>query len=406
MSKVITDKKKIKELLSRSIAEILPSRQELEKALLSGKKLKIYLGVDATGPALHVGHATNYIVLEKFRKLGHEVIILIGDFTARIGDPTDKSAARVKLSRKQVVENTKNWLEQIRPIIGFDDKVNPPKIMYNNDWLAKLTFEDLIEIASNFTVQQMLERDMFTKRLKEGKPIYLHEFLYPLAQGYDSVAMDVDVELCGTDQTFNALAGRTLLQRLKGKDKFVVTTTLLENPKTGKKMMSKSEGTGIYLNETANNMYGQVMAQPDENIPQLFIDCTYLPMTEIQKIKKDLELNKVNPRDIKARLAYEITKIYHGEKKAAKAAEEFSKVFSKKQKPSEIPEVEVKKGITDLLDILVDSGLTPSKSEARRKINEGAVKINDKKVTDWKSNIKIKSGDILQVGKRKFVKIK
>jgi tyrosyl-tRNA synthetase len=184
---------KVDNLLSRSVKEILPSKELLKERLMSGEKMRIYIGTDATGSSLHLGHGTNYIILEKFRELGHEVIFLIGDFTSRIGDPTDKSAARVQLTREQVVENTKTWINQIRPLISIDDKKNPVKIMYNHDWLSKLTFEDLIDIASNFTVQRMLERDMFEKRMKEEKPIFLNEFFYQLKQGYDSVALYVDI---------------------------------------------------------------------------------------------------------------------------------------------------------------------------------------------------------------------
>ncbi len=238
--KVSTDIKEIEELLSRSVKEILPSKEAFKDALLSGKRLKIYIGTDATGASLHLGHSTNYLILEKFRQMGHEVIFLIGDFTSRIGDPTDKGeTARKQLSREEVIENTKTWLEQVRPIVDIENPENPVKILYNHDWLAKLTFEDVIKLASHFTVQQMIERDMFEKRLNENKPLYLHELFYPLMQGYDSVAMDVDVEMCGSDQKFNALAGRTLLRKIKDKEKFVFITTLLENPKTKDKMMSK-----------------------------------------------------------------------------------------------------------------------------------------------------------------------
>ena len=287
MAKVITDKKKIEEVLNRSIAEILPSKQAFRDALMSGKQLKIYIGADATGPALHLGHATNYMVLERLRQLGHKVVILIGDFTARIGDPTDKLAVRQQLTRDDVKQNVKTWLTQLQPIIDLKDKKNPVEIVYNHDWLSKLDFEDIINLASNFTVQQMLERDMFEKRIAEEKPIYLHEFFYPLMQGYDSVELDVDAEMCGTDQKFNALVGRSLMKKLKNKEKFVIITTLLENPVTGEKMMSKSLGTGVFLDESADNMYGKLMAQPDENLPQLFIDCTYVCIEEIEKIKKE-----------------------------------------------------------------------------------------------------------------------
>lgn len=397
----------IDELLSRSVAEVLPSKAELKKLLLSKKKLRIYIGTDATGTSLHLGHATNYMVLERFRKLGHEVIFLIGDFTARIGDPTDKEAARSQLSREEVKKNVRTWLKQIEPIIGLNDKKNPVKVLYNHDWLSKLTFEDVIKLASNFTVQQMLERDMFEKRMKEEKPIYLHEFFYPLMQGYDSVAMNVDIEMCGNDQKFNALVGRTLLKKLKNKEKFVFITTLLENPVTGEKMMSKSLGTGVFLDETAENMYGKLMAQADENIPQLFTDCTYVPMTEIGDIKKQLAKGKVNPRDIKMRLAREIVTIYRGAKAAEKAEEEFKRVFQEKQLPSDMPEVKIPKEGMLVTELLVAAKIAASKSDAKRLIEQGGVRMNDEKISDVYALLALEKGEtrVLQSGKRHFVRV-
>lgn len=301
----------IDELLIRSIASILPNKERLKERLLSDEKLKIYIGADATGPALHLGHATNYMVLERFRRLGHKVFVLIGDFTAMVGDPTDKLAARQKLSHDQVEQNVATWLRQIRPLLKFDDPDNPPEVVYNSTWLGALHLPDVTDIASHFTVQRMMERDMFEKRQKENKKIWLHEFFYPLMQGYDSVALDVDIELCGTDQTFNALAGRDLQHDYHKKEKFVMTTTLLENPITKEKMMSKSLGTGVFLNENAEDMYQKILKQADENIPQLYVDCTYVPMEEIDRIKLDLHHNPQNATTHKERLALEITRIYH-----------------------------------------------------------------------------------------------
>lgn len=370
---------------------------------MSGRQLKIYIGADATGPALHLGHATNYIILEKFRRLGHKVVILIGDFTARIGDPTDKTAARVQLTRKQVVEHTKTWLKQLLPIISINDEDNPVEIVYNDDWLSKMTFENVINLASNFTVQQMLERDMYQKRMKENKPIYLHEFMYPLMQGYDSVHLGVDMEMCGNDQKFNALAGRTLAQRYNKKEKFVFITTLLENPVTKEKMMSKSLGTGVFLDMSADEMYGKIMAQHDENMLQLFIDCTYLTAEEILKIKETLGRKDSNPRDIKARLAFEIVKIYHGADAAQSAADGFDKTFAKGGVPDDVLEIKLGDG-EPLPDALVKAGVIPSKAEWRRLIESGAVRLeDDSKVVDphFTPNVTV----ILKIGKRRFVKI-
>lgn len=397
---------KIDEILSRSIAGILPSKEEFRKLLLGGKKIKIYIGADATGSALHLGHATNFMVLERFRRLGHKIVILIGDFTARIGDPTDRTAARIQLTRQEVVRNTKNWLKQIKLLIDFNDKNNPPEVVYNHQWLSCLTFEDVINLASNFTVQQMSERDMFEKRLNEGRPIFLHEFLYPLMQGYDSVALNVDAELCGTDQTFNALAGRTLLKKIKNKEKFVVITTLLENPVTGEKMMSKSKGTGVYLNETSENMYGKIMAQPDENIIQLFIDCTYVPLVEIEKIKKDFDKNIINHRDLKMRLAKNIVEIYHSEKKAIAAEENFVKVFQKKETPKKILEYRVGNRKIGIINLLIQTKLASSKNEARRLIIQQGIFIDGVTVDDINKIVEVpRDGLIIKKGKRYFVKV-
>ena len=401
MSKTNTDERKIQELMDRgTIVEVLPSKKEFVERLKSGQKLRLYIGIDATAPTLHLSHAKNFMLMEKFRQLGHEVIILFGDFTARIGDPTGENKSRPQLSRKDVVSNIKQWQKLVKPLMGFSDKKNPVKIMYNHTWLSKLSMEDLINLASNFTVQQIIERDMFQKRLKENKPIHLHEFLYPLMQGYDSVAMDVDVEVCGTDQIFNALAGRTLMKKLKNKDKFVVAVTLMENPKTGE-LMSKSKGTGVFLDTSPKDMYGQVMSQPDEMIEILLVNCTLLSLEEIKKI-----MALPNPRDAKAKLAMEVTKMFHGEKEASKAAQEFENIFKRGGQPDEISEFVIKNKSINPAELLFEMKLVSSKGEARRLIDGGAMKVNDQKVASWKNNIDIKSGDIIQAGKRKFGKIK
>lgn len=400
--KINTNKEKIEEILTRSVAEILPTKNDLREVLESGKRLRIYIGTDATGTSLHIGHSTNYMILEKLRRLGHEVVFLVGDFTARIGDPTDKNeTARKQLTREQVVQNVKTWINQIRPVIDIDNKENPVKVLYNNDWLSTLNFEDVINLASNFTVQRMIERDMFQVRMQSEKPLFLHEMFYPLMQGYDSVAMDVDVEICGMDQKFNALAGRTLLKKLKNKEKFVFITTLLENPKTGKKMMSKSLGTGVFLDFEANKMYGALMSQPDENMKQLFIDCTWLDLKEIDEI-----LATENHRDTKMRLAFEITKIYHGEKAAKNAEENFVKTFQKKEVPNEVPKLNIHKG-AKIIDILVESRLAKSKSEARRAISQGSIKINGKKISesDIDNPLVASKKIIVQKGKRYFLEL-
>jgi len=394
-----TNPQKIDEILDRgTIVEILPTKQEFREKMLSGRKLRFYIGFDATSPTLHLSHAKNIMLMEKFRKLGHEVIILFGDFTARIGDPSGENSVRKQLSRKEVVANVKKWKQLIKPLMNFNDFRNPPKIKYNNNWLSKLTMEEVMNLSSNFTVQRMLERDMYQKRIKEEKPIYLHEFLYPLMQGYDSVAMDVDVEVCGTDQIFNALAGRELLDKIKHKEKFVVAVTLMENPKTGE-LMSKSKGAGVFLDVGSIKMYGQVMAQPDEMIEILFVNNTLLPLEEIKQIITG------NPRDAKARLSFEIVKIFHGEKEAMKAEEEFNKVFRNKELPTDMPTFMADKKEYFITDLLFDTKLASSKKEAKRLVEGGGVTINDLKIQDWRQEIKLGKETIIKVGSRKFVKV-
>lgn len=387
----------IDEVLERgTIVNILPTKEQFKEKLLSGEKLRFYIGFDATAPTLHLSHAKNIMLLEKFRKLGHEAILLFGDFTARIGDPTGMhESARKQLTREDVQNNVATWKKLIKPLMDFEDKENPPQIRYNHDWLSSLTMEDVVKLSSNFTVQQMLERDMFQKRISEKKPIYLHEFLYPLMQGYDSVAMDVDVEICGTDQTFNALAGRTLQKRINNKDKFIVAVTLMENPKTGE-LMSKSNGTGVFLDASINDMFGQIMAQADEMIEILYTNGTLLSKSEIKNI-----ISTNNPRDAKLKLAFEITKIYHGEVEAQKAQEYWVSTFTKKEIPDEMPTFKMDQ--KDILSILADSGLTSSKGEARRAVEQGGVRINGEVVTDTKSEAK--SGDIVQKGKIHFLRV-
>jgi len=388
---------KMQTLLERGVENILPSRDFLEAKLKAGKPLTLYCGYDPTGPTLHIGHAITLMKLRDFQELGHKVILLIGDFTALIGDPTDKSAARVRQTREQVLENCKLYKQQASAILKFDGE-NPAELKFNNDWLGKLSFVDVIELASHFTVQQMLERDMFEKRMEEAKPIYLHEFLYPLMQGYDSVAMDVDGEVGGNDQTFNMLAGRDLIKDLKGREKFVVATKLLTDS-TGKKM-GKSEGNMIALSDTPEDMFGKVMRWSDDMILRGFEICTRVPMEEIAEIEEAMK-NGANPRDFKLNLAYHVTQMFLGDEAARQGRDHFATVIQSSEKPAEIPEL--KPSIYDIATVLVEAGFCPSKSDARRQIDGGGVKLNDEKVESVETQTK--PGDIIQKGKRFFVKV-
>jgi tyrosyl-tRNA synthetase len=398
--KTITDEKKIEEVLDRGVLkEFLPTKKEFKERLMSGEQLRFYIGADPTAKALHLGHAQNLMLLEDFRKLGHQVIFLIGDFTGMIGDPGDKSSARVKQTPEEVQENFKGWVEQTKNILSFEAEENPVLVKYNSEWLGKLTFAEVLELASNFTVQQMLERDMFEKRMEKGTPIYVHEFMYPLMQGYDSVAMEVDVEMCGTDQIFNALAGRTLLQKLKGKEKFVIATNLIADEKTGQ-LMSKSNGTGVFLDLSPQDLFGAIMAQTDGMIRPLAIGCTRLSLQEIEEMTK-----MENPRDAKLKLAFEITRIFHGENEAQKAQEYFVNTFSKKEISLDDME-ELKVAVGDrLIDVLVKAKLAESNADAKRKIKQGGVSVDSKKIADISMAVTAEvDSKILKVGKKEFRK--
>ncbi|XOB42749.1 MAG: tyrosine--tRNA ligase [Candidatus Nealsonbacteria bacterium] len=396
---------KINELIdSRYIERIYPSKEKLEQILKSSKKLAIYVGIDPTGPHLHLGHSTNLFLLKKFQELGHKIIFLMGDFTAQIGDPTGKLDIRKALTHKQILKNSKGYKKQVENILNFNSK-NKVEIKFNSKWLSVLKLKDIINLTAKTTVGQMIKRDMFRGRMRNQKEIHLHEFLYPLLQGYDSVAMKIDIEIGGNDQTFNMMMGRDLVKEYLNREKFVIATKLLINKKTNKKLMSKSEGSFIALDEKPDQMYGKVMAFPDEVIGTVFTLCTEVPDKRLKEIEKNLKLKKINPRDIKASLAKEIVKIYYGEKSAQKAEQEFNKVFKEKKLPSEIKKVKINKKEIDVLELLVELKLAPSKSEAKRLIQQNAVRIDGNLKNDWKEIIGIKKGMVVKVGKRKFVKV-
>jgi len=389
--KVIIDEKKINDFLGRGVENIYPSKEELKKVLQSGKVLSVYNGIDPTGPTLHIGHGSTLLKLRELQDLGHKVILLIGDFTGRIGDPTDKTATRKQLSAKEIKENLKSYTKQAGMILNMK-KVD---VKFNSKWLSKLSFEKVMELASEFTLQQMIERDMFSKRIKEGQPIHLHEFFYPLMQGYDSVVMNVDMEVGGNDQTFNMLVGRTMMKN-RGKEKYVLTTKLLVDP-TGKKM-GKSEGNMVTLEDAPENMFGKIMSWPDTLIFSAFEICTRVPMAEAEKMKQ------TSPRDSKMRLAFEIVKIYHGEEKAKTAEENFIKTFQKKEIPEKMEEVKAELG-EFLSEVLIKNKILSSKSEWRRLVLENAVHelVTNKKIEDV--NLKIGKELTLRIGKKRFVKI-
>jgi tyrosyl-tRNA synthetase len=391
------ESQKIEELLER-LESAYPSKEDLKKALNSGKKLTIYNGIDPTAPFLHLGHSVNLFMLKRFQDLGHKVILLIGDFTAQIGDPTGKDKKRKTLNKEDILKNYQTYQEQAGKIINFKGK-NRVDLRFNSEWWEKINSKEFLKILSFFTVQRMLERDMFKKRQEGKKPIWLNEFVYPVIQGYDSVAMDVDIEAGGSDQIFNMLVGREMMKFYKNKEKMVIAWPLIASEKGGKKM-SKSEGNVIALNDSPDEMYGKTMSLSDEVIVPIFRLCTFLKNQEIEEVKK------ISLRDQKARLAKEIVKIYYGEEEAQKAEKEFDRIFREKKSPSDISKFSLKEKTINILDLLVVTKFSFSKSEAKRLVLQGGVSLNDEVQKDWQKIIKIKSGDILQVGKRKFIQIK
>ncbi len=388
---------KIQELLTRGVAEVIV-KDELEQSLKSKKKLRIYYGVDPSGPVIHLGHAVLLMKLQVLQELGHKIIFLIGDFTGMIGDPTDRNAVRQPLTRKEVLANAKTYKRQVSKFLNFSGK-NAAEIKFNSQWNDKMNFKDLIVLSSRFTVQQLLERDMFQKRIAEAKPISLHEFLYPVIQGYDAVMLDADLQLGGTDQTFNMLQGRHLMRTLKNKSHSVLTCELLVG--TDGRKMSKSFNNVIAIEDEPNDMFGKVMSLTDELIKKYFVLATRVPLEEVDEI---IENNK-NPRDQKIELALAIVTLYHGEKKALAAKQAFIGQFSKGELPTDIPTKKLPAGEYAAADLVVMSGLVSSKSEARRLLEQNGIKINQETAGSEKVKLDGKTKVLLQVGKRKFVNL-
>ncbi len=394
---------KIKELLERRVDKIYPSKKALEKVLRSGKKLRLYQGFDPSRPNLHLGHLAGLLTLKQFQQLGHEVIFLIGDFTGTIGDPTGKSETRRALTQKQVKENAQTYQEQAGMVLDFTGK-NPVKMKFNSAWLSKLKFADVLKIAHHFTVPQLLERDMFQQRLKENKEIYLSEFMYPVMQGYDSVAMEVDLEVGGSDQLFNMMAGRKLIKGILNKEKFVLTTKILADAE-GRKI-GKTEGNAINIINPPETLFGQIMNLSDDCIVPCFELATEVPLARIGEIKKSLKAG-ANPMKFKKELAGEIVAMLYNSQARTLALSHFEKVFQGRGVPEKVKSVKLKVKSWNLIDLLVKLKLASSKSEAKRLINQGAVKINNETIRQLADqSLTINSGDIIQVGKKKWVKIK
>lgn len=389
-------KEKIKNLLARNVEEVI-LREHLEKDLLSGAKLRIKLGADPTAPDLHLGHSVVLRKLHEFQELGHTVVFIIGDFTALIGDPTGKSKTRPPLSPETIAKNSKTYLEQVGRILN----TKKCEIHYNSEWFRKMDLADTIKLTAQFSTKRILERDDFSRRMEdESAELGHHETLYPILQAYDSVAVKADVEIGGTDQKFNMLAGRDLQRKMGMPEQDVITCPLLVGL-DGVQKMSKSLGNYVGLTDAPADMYGKLMSIPDNLILQYFELATDLPFPEIRKLPV-----KEKPRDVKMKLAREVVKMYHGAAASKTAESNFVRVFQKHEKPEEVKTYKLKPKTYKLMDLLVKTKLVSSKSEARRVIMEKGVKVDGKVIADPNAEVKIeKSGVLIQKGKRHFVKI-
>jgi len=389
----------LSELLSRGVEKIYPSREVLEK-VLGQKKIRLYLGIDPTGSRLHLGHTIPLRKLQEFANLGHEAILLIGTGTVLVGDPSQRAGAREQIGEDEIQKNIATWRKQAEKILDFS-KV---QIKQNGDWLLKLTMKDLIKISANISAVQLFKRDMFQERLQRGDTVWAHEILYPLLQGYDSVVLDADLEIGGTDQTFNMLIGRELMQKMRGKEKFVVSMKMLADS-FGKKM-GKTEGNRVSLDEKPSEMFGKIMSWPDGMILPAFELCTTVPLAEIAEVKKGLE-SGANPKTAKEKLAESIVSLYYGTKKAVKAREAFESTFSERKLPADIKEFKTEAGAV-LSDCLLAAGIVASKGEWRRLVEEKAVSSvasngGLEKILDV--NFKISGPAVFKIGKHRFLKV-
>ena len=384
------------ELITRGISEVI-GLEEIKEKLKSGKQLTVKAGFDPTAPDIHLGHTVLLRKMRHFQLLGHKVVFLIGDFTGRIGDPSGKTKTRPRLTLEDVLKNAETYKQQVFKILDPEKTI----VEFNSKWLEKMSFADVLGLTSRYTVAQMIERDDFSKRYKNGHPISIMEFLYPLAQGYDSVALECDVELGGNDQKFNLLVGRTLMKEYGLSPQAVITVPLLEGL-DGVEKMSKSLGNYIGIYDSAKDMYGKAMSIPDNLISKYMELLTDIPIEDIKNYTKSMESGE-NPRNIKGILAKEIVKIYHGEEEANNAEEEFKRIFSSKGLPDEIDEVSVNRD-DNILNILSVCMPSESKSNLKRLISQGSVSLDNEKINDI--NTLVSKEGILKVGKRNFFKIK
>jgi len=403
---VKTNPKKIKELLTRGVEEVI-DKKHLEKRLLKGQRLRIKFGVDPSKPDIHLGHTVPLRKLREFQQLGHKVIFIIGDFTARIGDPSGRSKTRPQLTVQEVNKNAKTYLDQAGKVID----IKRVEIRRNSEWYDKMKPDDFIRLFSKITLARILERDDFQKRMKNNINIYPHEIIYPILQGYDSIVVKSDVEIGGTDQKFNMLIGRRLQEKEGMEPQDIITVPLLVGL-DGKNKMSKSLGNYVGITEPAFQQYGKIMSIPDNLILDYFKLLTDVPLKEIAKMERDLNSKRVNPKKLKSSLAKEIVTFYHSKEQAEISEREFNSVFKEKKIPTKIPVFTLNKDTLNILDLLKKTRLVSSRSEGRRLIEQKGVRIKfkDQKskipIKNWQEEIKIKDGMIVQVGKRKFARIR
>lgn len=396
------------EIIRRGAVEIIPEDELVEKlrrSLAQGRPLRIKLGLDPTAPDIHLGHTVVLHKLKQFQDLGHEVILVLGDYTARIGDPSGKTETRKPLTEAEVSANARTYEAQVFTILD----AQRTRVAFNSSWLAPLDFAGVLELASKYTVARMLERDDFAKRFHDGLPISIHEFFYPLMQGYDSVALEADVELGGTDQKFNLLMGRTLQKEYGQEPQIALTMPLLEGL-DGVQKMSKSLGNYVGINEPPQEMYGKLMSLSDDLMERYFELVTPVSLKELRRIKAALAAGAVHPRDLKIRLARTVVETYHGADAAGAAEREFKKVFQERELPSDIPAFRVPPEALEnnriwLPRLLVFAGLVASTSEARRLIKQGGVKVDVVRIDDSNADIELRPGMVIQVGRRKFARL-
>ncbi|MBD3225645.1 MAG: tyrosine--tRNA ligase [Caldithrix sp.] len=391
------------DLIKRGVVEIIPENElvyKIEQSIKSDQPLIIKQGFDPTAPDIHLGHTVGIRKLRQFQELGHKVVVIIGDYTAMVGDPSEKNITRPRLSHEEVLEHAKTYQTQFFKILDKEKTI----VRFNGDWFSKMSFADIMGLASKFTVARMLERDDFARRYASQQPISIHEFFYPLMQAYDSVEIKADVEIGATEQKFNLVIGRSIQKEFAQQAQVAVTLPVLEGL-DGKERMSKSKGNYIGIDESPKDMYGKTMKIPDEMIYRYFELITDVSLDDLQRIKNELHNDNINPRDLKKELARTLVRMYHNEIEVDAAEKEFESVFGGHKMPKEMPAVSMNEDTVRIDQLMVSTHTADSKGQAKRLVKGGGVSINGNKITDPFYKVKIESGSVLRVGKLKFVRL-